>query len=299
MNNNYYFYPPNKPQFFFPKKEFNEYQKYYTPYSALSKIFWFFFKNIKFLRIFFLISEEKIPLPIDNIKQLFNSKSGIFFFNLGTSGKQQKASIIASFNGVKYFMKFAQNETSRSLIKNEIDKLLYLENTQINSAKIINYDSNNDFAFLITNVISGNKINFTNINDQIIEILLEISKIEIVRNKDYIEVFSHGDFCPWNMLINSNNEITLIDWEMADLKPLGFDLFTYIFQTNYLVYKNKSNGIIIKENINYIESYFNKFKVIDWKSYLIKFMNLKILEEKNKTSTVLLQKYQQLKKEND
>ena len=35
---NYSFYPPKNPQFFFPKKEFKNHKKYYTPFSLKSKL---------------------------------------------------------------------------------------------------------------------------------------------------------------------------------------------------------------------------------------------------------------------
>ena len=70
----YYFYPPNRPQFFFPKKEFKIYQKFYKPFSTKSIVFWFFFKNSFLIRSFFKINERNIPLPILTIKKIIGLK---------------------------------------------------------------------------------------------------------------------------------------------------------------------------------------------------------------------------------
>ena len=49
--------------------------------------------------------------------------------------------------------------------------------------------------------------------------------------------FAHGDFAPWNAL-RINNRLYLFDWEYAqEESPAGYDLFHFLVQTSWLVYK--------------------------------------------------------------
>lgn len=291
---NYSYYPPNAPQFFFPKKEFNIYKKYYTPYSLKSKLFWYIYSNSRLVRSFFSIKENNIPLPISEIKKIVASREATYFYNIGTNGIEQKATIVISNKNENRFIKFAQKEKAKELVKNESKTLLFLkEKSVLNSAKILKSFSNETISYIITDLIDGEKVNITFMNHKILSLLIQISELE-QKKLDLKYVFSHGDFCPWNMLMNKQKEIVLIDWEMAGLKPIGYDLFTFIFQTNFLLNPNYKVDKLLIDNLSYINEYFNKFQIIDWKKYLIKFAEIKIEEEKEKSSSILLLKYRDL-----
>ncbi|MGA1198981.1 MAG: potassium channel family protein, partial [Candidatus Latescibacterota bacterium] len=79
------------PQFYFPKKQFKSFKRYYAPYSIKAKWFWFLFSNISLVRYCFKIKENKIPLPINTIKEIIDIENANYFFNLGTQGEEQKA----------------------------------------------------------------------------------------------------------------------------------------------------------------------------------------------------------------
>jgi len=289
----YCFYPPNKPQFYFPIKDFKSFSIYYEPYSILSRLFWYLFKNIAFLRKWFSLNEEKIPLPINTIKKILNVENSALLYNIGTEGPEQKATIIADD---RLFMKFAQKKRAKELVKNEIKTLLRLKKSNtLQTANLNSYECKNEFAYLITDVISGKKQVATKINDEIFNCLINLAKIEVTLDSETKEIFSHGDFCPWNILIDSKtNKLVLIDWEMAEMKPLGYDLFTYIFQTNFLLNPKKNCNIIIEENLKYINNYFNLFQIKKWSRYLTTFAALKIKDEKSKENSLLLLKYNEL-----
>lgn len=53
---------------------------------------------------------------------------------------------------------------------------------------------------------------------------------------------SHGDFTPWNMYLTSEH-IHLFDWERSAQRPLLFDLFHFIYQTEILLQKTGAKGI--------------------------------------------------------
>lgn len=295
----YYFYPPKNPQFFFPKKKFKTYQKFYKPFSIKSKMFWFLFKNIFLVRIFFKIKERKIPLPISTIKKIIGLKEPTLFLNLGTRGIEQKATIIADNGKAKRFLKFAQNSISKQMVANEAKILKKLENqNKLKTARVINYVDNKDFTYIVTDVISGQKASFIKLNGKVFELLCVLGDMYPLRQKNTKEMFSHGDFCPWNMLVENNQEIVLIDWEMAGFKPLGYDLFTYIFQTNFLLHPNKSLEGIFLENKNYIYQYFKRYKIDKYNEHIVQFAKLKVKDEEKKESSKLLSKYQELLESN-
>ena len=125
------------------------------------------------------------------------------------------------------------------------------------------------------------------------DLLFDLGKIKLTKKREYVEIYSHGDFCPWNILVGQNKHI-LIDWEMADYRPLGYDLFTFIFQTSFLLFSHKSINRIIDSNKNHIDSYFNHFGIKSWESYLNRFAVLKLESEKEKKNQTLTEKYRQL-----
>lgn len=291
----YYFYSPKSPQFFFPKREFKEYNNYYRPFSIKSKVFWFLYKNSVLLRSFFRISEREIPLPIAEIKEIINLKNATYFYNIGSVGVEQKATIIAKNKEQERFLKFGQKKRAKELIANESRILLELKNnTAFKTASVFKFDLNEDHAYVLTEVIVGEKINFTKLNDGVFQLLLVLAKNDGEKENDLKKVFAHGDFCPWNMLQTKNNELVLIDWEMAGLKPLGYDLFTYLFQTNFLLFPTKTIQTILVDNKEQTDAYFKEFQITDWREYLISFANSKINSEQEKGNSLLLAKYQEL-----
>lgn len=293
----YVFYPPKNPQFFFPKKEFKQFQQYYSPYSLKSKMFWLIYQKSKLIRSVFTITEKDIPLPIQKIKSILKPQNNHYtcFYNLGTKGEEQKATVIASSNNQKLFLKFAEKQKAKELVKNEIEILQELqEQTTITAPKLIDCVSNNNFTALVTEVISGKKMTDINLSDEVIKLLFDLPKLKPIEYTKNIKTFAHGDFCPWNMIVNDNGELLLVDWEMAGFKPLGYDLFTYLFQTNFLLNPKITPQQIIYLNKTKINTFFKTFGVSSWNSYLTKFATLKIETEQAKKNSTLLIKYKQL-----
>jgi len=61
--------------------------------------------------------------------------------------------------------------------------------------------------------------------------------------------FGHGDLTPWNSFYNHNNDLAIIDWELASNSlPLGFDLFHYITQTEIMLGNRNAKSIFSKIN---------------------------------------------------
>ncbi|MDH5570720.1 MAG: hypothetical protein OEY89_03080 [Gammaproteobacteria bacterium] len=77
-------------------------------------------------------------------------------------------------------------------------------------------------------------INNTTFNDSknLIQI---INEIDISNKMSEIQLsLSHGDFAPWNILANKNDELFIFDWEHGNkTTPLLFDFFHF----HYMIYK--------------------------------------------------------------
>lgn len=104
---------------------------------------------------------------------------------------------------------------------------------------------------------------------------------------------SHGDFCPWNVLV-STDQIRLIDWELAADRTLGYDLFTYICQVAILFEPEKQLLLAIDDNMGYVKEYFSSFGITDYKPYLKAFAMQKWEYEEGKGNTQLSEKYKEL-----
>jgi thiamine kinase-like enzyme len=291
---NYFYYPPNKPQFYFPKSYFSQFSNYYLPYSFKSRVFWWLFKSFSIFRNIFLINEKSIPLPISEVKRIINDRCAICFYNLGTEGEEQKSTIIAHSNDQKVFLKIAQQKTATNLINNEARVLKEISELNVSFApELIRSGKDNGFTYLMTNIIEGRKPSSTKLTSELLEVMVTLSKHQ--KKKDgLILSFNHGDFCPWNILLNKNNNIILIDWEMAGYKPLGYDLFTYLFQTNFLLNPKKSANQIIVENKTKINFFFENFGITNWATYLSQFAMIKIQYQELKKENWLTHKYKQI-----
>lgn len=298
-NKKYVFYPPKNSQFFFPKENFKEFQKFYVPYSIKAKIFWCFFKNSKLIRKLFLVEENKIPLPLIEIKEALQIQGEDYrcLINLGTKGEEQKATIIAQQKNKSCFLKFAQSEIASGLVENEYAILKELQHQHIIKVPfIIDYRVSVDKSYiaLITNVIKGDKLKQIKLSQPIINLLVKLSEIKPHKNEKIIKVFSHGDFCPWNILIDNKNNFVLIDWEAGGYKPLGYDLFTFIFQTAFLLEPKQEVLDIIKVNKSFINKYFESFDIISWQPYVYQFARLKVELEQAKKDSLLKHRFEGL-----
>jgi predicted Ser/Thr protein kinase len=295
MNNlEYNFYPPNNPQFYFQSNGFKQLKKFYKPYSLKSKVFWFIYCNSIFIRNKFSVKGSQIPLPINHIKQILNPEKSVVFLNLGTSGEEQKATIIALNEKQNLFLKYANSELAITLVENEATTLKNLELKKICSAKLLNFEKGNNYAFLLTEVINGNKFTQTKLNEKLMTLLLDVNNCFPSVNNNLIQVFSHGDFCPWNLLITNDQKLVLIDWEKSEFKTLGYDLFTFIFQTSFLLNPKDSVSKIINNNKSFIDYYFNSFNVKNWGLYLNTFAKTKVEEELIKNPSNLRNQYKKL-----
>ena len=114
----------------------------------------------------------------------------------------------------KMILKQYLNSNSLFLLKNEEKILKIIESLNI-SPKL--YDKNYDEKYLIMSYIKGTKLNeykFNNFNDKIKIFLKIITSVKKLHGKNII----HCDLKPSNILITKDNEIKIIDYDIATNK---------------------------------------------------------------------------------
>jgi tRNA A-37 threonylcarbamoyl transferase component Bud32 len=269
----------------------------YSAYGGkMAKIYWWLFRNNKIVRQINAIDENELDFPYTQIKDIVGTNA-LMSFNMGSPGEEQKVSILGYDNQTKqpFFAKFAQKPKAMELSKNEINILIQLEGSGF-TPLLLDSRITSEYVYLKTEYIKGNRLENTALTKQITELSIRLSQMYFMNdtNSDLQISMSHGDFCPWNFLENEG-VLRLIDWEMAKARPLGYDLFTYIFQPSFLLYPKKSIEDVLQQNTTLIKYYFNTFGIKNWNNYLTDFTNTKLVMETQKNNIKLTGHYQRLK----
>jgi len=297
----YYYFNPFSKQCYFPEgfDKYPLFATFYRPYKISAKLLWEAWKTSTLFRSFCSTNEPEKILPLKQIGK-YVSPDSIMAFNLGTTGIEQKITILGVDRTTNdtFFIKYATSEVACKNVCNEGVILKQLSHLPFVPELQSCVKEENRFALIKTSVLHGTKMEYLPVNNEILTILRDLSKQDITCTRKYDtglrSCFAHGDFCPWNMLTDNGN-ITLCDWELAGQYPLGYDLFTYIFQFEFLVREKMRFERILYENSDAIKQYFNEFEITDWHPYLQEFSNLKYLFESEKNNHDLVEPYLQLK----
>lgn len=274
-------------------------KQFYQPYGILTGLFCIFWDKLPFLTKLFTTTANKLPLHINTLHTILGWNN-IDFVLSGGAGIEKKITglCINKETGEKVFFKYGSSDCAVQLIKNEI-KILNSTSLPIIPKLLYNGVEINKNIWFVTETFEGIKYTKTKVTQAILNLLIQINKADNFKNEkdnnQLILVFSHGDFCPWNLVLDTTNAIKVIDWEMAGEYPLGYDLFTFIFQSSFLLTPKKTSSALINENINWINQYFSHFGVQDYTPYLKEFTHIKLAKEKLKKSLDLIEGYQNLK----
>jgi len=293
----YFYIHPFKPQYFFPKvfKKHEVFISFFKPYSLIGKISWSLFRNLAIYRIWFGKTNIEDFIPEKSIRKIVGVEP-LMAFNTGTAGPQQKVTGLGWHKNIYFFIKYAQTPSVIKNVVNEHNILCQLSGLKF-VPKIQSFYQDEEQVLLKTDVLIGSRLDNVSLSEKILNCLFtlaEVSNISENKPTPFVKtVFAHGDFCPWNIM-EQNGEILLFDWEMGGNYPLGYDLFTFIFQTNFLLKPNKSIQKIINENKNRIEQYFAHFNILEWINHLINFSKIKVNLEKEKGLNGMLVQYQTL-----
>lgn len=211
-------------------------------------------------------------------------KGSTMSFNMGTPSEEQKISMLGlDANGSRFFAKYSVLPVARQLSENEIQVLSALKGMGI-SPELYSSSVTDEAIFFTTSCVDGKNPNDKTLNKDVWWLLDMLSKHHLPTDRDFGDLqtcLSHGDFTPWNMMVEKG-KYRLIDWEMAAERPLGFDIFTYSLRQEMLTL-NKSASDIVENHREEFDAYFAKFGITDWSSYLKWYAN------------ELCEKYNQLK----
>lgn len=275
----------------------------YGLYSAygnkLSRWYWRKFQQSWFVRSLTSVKEERLPFPYAKIRELCGLEA-IMSFNMGSPGEAQKISMLgySPFSRQPFFAKFSQKPEAMRLSKHEIEVSTLLQDTRL-VPRLFDSKIGDDFVYLQTEYVQGHRPYDTLLNEQVVDYLIKLSSFHYPNSVKSDEAglrtcLSHGDFCPWNMLVQSDGSLRMIDWEMADERIVGYDIFTWLLNVAGLVTGKIPLYHIIEKNRKHIMRYFNAMQINDYTPYLRVFVEqqIAILQQNNKLH--LLAMYQEL-----
>lgn len=296
----YYRFKTFTTSYYFPRLDVKLQYMYglYSPYGGrLSKIYWWLFRHVKAVRRMSAIDENELDFPYKTIKET-DGNDTLMSFNMGSPGVEQKISILGYDRtlGVPFFAKFSEKPRALELTRNEIKVYQMLDGMGL-TPKLINVVDKKDYVFLKAEYIKGTRPKSRQMTNDILQLCLPLANYHLTE-KDVDEnglkiSLSHGDFCPWNVLV-SDEAIRLIDWELADDRTLGYDLFTYICQVSILFEPEKELLMAIDNDIEYVKVYFKTCGIKDYKPYLKAFAIQKWEYEESKGNSKLSEKYKSL-----
>ena len=290
----YFYIHPFKPQYFFPKafKKHEVFISFFKPYSSIGKISWALFRHLSLYRLLFGKTNIEAFIPENAIRKIIGEEP-LMAFNTGTPGPEQKITSLGWDKNNYFFIKYAQTPLAIKNVVNEYKILHQLSGLDF-VPQIEDFYQDDNQVLLKTDVLLGTRLGNSPLNQIILNCLFTIAEQTITsENKTTSSlkfVFAHGDFCPWNMM-QQNEHILLFDWEMGGNYPFGYDLFTFLFQTKFLLEPEKSIQSILYTNKDIIDQYFNHFEIYDWNNYFIAFSMVKISLEKKKGVKGMLSQY--------
>lgn len=238
----------------------------YTPYGLMAKIYWWMFRHLSIVRKLNWVDSCNLDFQYNRIISLF-PKDSILSFNMGTPGDEQKISMLGlDKDGKRFFAKYSWKPNAMVLSKHEIDVLTALKDAKV-TPELQYYKIEDGFCFFRTSYVEGNALSCLTLDNNIVDLSVMLCKEHLSPSEGALLTgLSHGDFTPWNMLVK-DGEYRLIDWEMADERPLGYDLFYFIYQIGRLFAPKEQLASRIKDNVPYIERYFHAFGIEDWQPY--------------------------------
>ncbi len=296
----YYFNPFNK-KCYFPEdfKKYPLFATFYQPYKLSAKLLWKVWRTSPLFRYPFSTNTPEDVLPLKQVGK-YVSISSVLAFNLGSTGIEQKITVLGidTLTNATFFIKYATTKVACKNVFNEGLVLSQLSHLSFVPKLELNVNLKDEYTLIKTSVLKGEKMKHQSINDQMLSILYCLSpqKVKSARkyNGELKSCFAHGDFCPWNM-ITETDKVDLYDWELAGQYSFGYDLFTYIFQYEFLVNETMRFGQILKDNHNVIQLYFKHVGIDSWMPYLKEFSSLKYSLESEKENKDLVDSYLHLK----
>ena len=206
----------------------------------------------------------------------------------GTVGPNQKiVTFSRDKTGTSVYSKIAYGKSSGKLLKNEAEVLAFLAYENFNSFRYPKLKARKNNQLQINELNLGKNINRLTpehlkaiqelYNTDVYESTFAMGSLKnymfqvtnskpkdgkfstlksvlkaafntVLSSKKTIKVgFGHGDFTPWNCGV-TENQLNLIDWELADEYPLLYDVFHFIIQDELMNTQKKSEEILERLN---------------------------------------------------
>ncbi len=234
----------------------------------LAKWVWWAFKYIPPFRWMMKCSNPNAEFPYDKIVSLCPHDS-VVSFNMGTPGDEQKISMLGiDSQGNRFFAKFSQKINAQMLSRNEIEVLKNLQGLNL-APNLLDYILDDEFVFFRTTCVNGKNPTDKTLNQDVWGLLYMLADHHLPASRDFKGLktsLSHGDFTPWNMIVQ-DGEYKLIDWEMAAERPLGYDIFTFTLRQEMLTTTLAPLEIVNNHKEEY-SKYFHNYDIVDYGPYL-------------------------------
>jgi len=273
----YYYLHPGCPRYFFPEG-FQDHPLFFSfcrPYAKKAAISWWLFRNITPYRWAFSMADIEAFVPEKAIRRIVGMDA-LLAFNAGTLGPEQKTTALGWDGADYFFLKYAHTPLAVGNVRNEHEVLQRITTLDF-VPRVLDFVEADGAVLLKTSVVQGGGIP-AGLSPTVLDILDRLTGISIGAESypsDGLRYgFAHGDFCPWNM-VNQGGKVLVYDWEMAGNYPLGYDLFTYIFQTSFLLTPEKTIPEILSECSKMMVRYFEQLGVADWYRYIEAFAQAK------------------------
>jgi hypothetical protein len=292
----YYYLHPWNPRFFFPEgfKKHPLFLSICCPYAWPAKVSWRLFRYLPLYCRLFAKKSIEAYVPERAIRALIGDDA-LLAFNAGTHGPEQKPTALGWDGADYFFLKYAHTPPAVKNVKNEHETLQRIADLDFVPC-VLGFFETDGAVLLKTSVVQGDGIP-AELSSAVLNILDQLADRSAGEGNDLSEDlrhgFAHGDFCPWNM-VQRDGKFWVYDWEMARIYPLGYDLFTYIFQTAFLLSPQKSIEAVIEENRQSIERFFEQAGIADWCRYLEAFAQAKLDYIKTQGDKGLLDAYTRL-----
>ncbi|MDD3040467.1 phosphotransferase [Bacteroides sp.] len=200
---------------------------------------------------------------------------------MGTPGPEQKISMLGlEQDGKHFFAKYSTKVDAMALSRNEIKILSALRGTGL-VHELYDYKDGGNYVFFRTSCVDGKNPTDLLLNDRIVALAIKINQTNLHEGA-LMTSLSHGDFTPWNVIISPDGVYRMIDWELADERELGYDIFTYITHVGALLKPEDSPLHLIDSYKSLVDKYFAEFGILDWIPYMKAFARRRIAYDKRK-----------------
>jgi Predicted choline kinase involved in LPS biosynthesis len=187
-------------------------------------------------------------VTIMNIGEFIDSDEP-YSISFGRPGPDQKPTVLLFRNNRPYaYAKIGWTERSRTLVDNEACTLLMLNNLNLRFQvpQVLMHEKRKAFNVLIQSTRPHLSPVPLKVTSELIKIIEEISSIESKENN----VFSHGDFTPWNIKITECGQCFVFDWEYAGLQEKQYDLRSFLHQIDSLNYLKNFKKSFLRKNVS-------------------------------------------------